>query len=169
MDLRAAVLKEHTKKQCRLIVNYIGENPERFAKLMNLFFSGEYRVTQRAGWPMSYCVQNHPSLIHPYYKKMMAFLKRKDVHPSVERNIMRLLQKVEIPERWRGEVMNSCFEYISDPNAAIAVKAFSLSVLENLSAIYPEILPELKLIIQERWDNETAAFRSRAKKILKKI
>jgi hypothetical protein len=82
----------------------------------------------------------------------------------VERNILRLLQKVEIPQRWRGEVMNSCFEYISDPNAAIAVKAFSLSVLENLSAIYPEILPELKLIIQERWDNETAAFRSRRRR-----
>ena len=167
MDLRAAILKEHSKKQCSLIVKYIGDDKKRFAELMKLFFSGEYRVTQRAGWPMSYCVQNHPALINPYYKKLLAFLKRKDVHPAVERNIMRLLEDVDIPKRYQGVIMNSCFEYISDPQAAIAVKAFSLGVLRNLIKIYPEILPEIKLIIEERWDNETAAFRSRAKRFLK--
>jgi len=167
MDLRAAILKEHSKKQCSLIVKYIGDDKKRFAELMKLFFSGEYRVTQRAGWPMSYCIQNHPSLINPYYKKLLVFLKRKDVHPAVERNIMRLLEDVDIPKRYQGEIMNSCFEYISDPQAAVAVKAFSLGVLKNLIKIYPEILPEIKLIIEERWDTETAAFRSRAKKFLK--
>ena len=167
MDLRSAILKEHSKKQCSLIVNYIGDDKNRFAELIKLFFSGEYRVTQRAGWPMSYCVQNHPALINPYYKKLLTFLKRKDVHPAVERNIMRLLQDVDIPKRYQGEIMNSCFEYISDPQAAIAVKAFSLGVLKNLVKIYPEILPEIKLIIEERWDSETAAFRSRAKMFLK--
>ena len=167
MDLRAAILKEHSKKQCSLIVKYIGDDKKRFAELMKLFFSGEYRVTQRAGWPMSYCIQNHPSLINPYYKKLLVFLKRKDVHPAVERNIMRLLEDVDIPKRYQGEIMNSCFEYISDPQAAVAVKAFSLGVLKNLIKIYPEILPEIKLIIEERWDTETAAFRSRGKRFLK--
>jgi hypothetical protein len=49
---------------------------------------------------------------------------------------------------------------------ASAVKAFSLGIRDNLSKQYPEILQELKTIIEDRWDAETAAFRSRAKKIL---
>ena len=40
--------------------------------------------------------------------------------------------------------MTACFNYIPNPDEAIAVKAFSLTVLENLSKQYPEILPELK-------------------------
>jgi hypothetical protein len=49
----------------------------------------------------------------------------------------------------------------------VAIKAFALTVLQNLSAVYPDIKPELKLIIEERWPHETAAFHSRARKILK--
>ncbi|MEI9912474.1 MAG: hypothetical protein WDO71_24170 [Bacteroidota bacterium] len=48
-------------------------------------------------------------------------------------------------------------------------KAFSLTILQNLSRLYPEIRNEIKVIIEERWEHETAAFRSRAKKILKEL
>jgi hypothetical protein len=65
--------------------------------------------------------------------------------------------------------MNSCFELIAEHTTPVAIKAFSLTVLDQLAASYPEIKPELKLIIEERWEHETAAFRSRAKKILKKL
>jgi hypothetical protein len=63
--------------------------------------------------------------------------------------------------------MSSCFDYIIDPKEKVAVKAFSLSILDDLSKQYPEIRQELKTIIEDRWDSETAACRSRAKKILK--
>ena len=62
--------------------------------------------------------------------------------------------------------MGICFDFIQSNEIAIAVKAFSLTILQNLSRQYPDIIPELKLIIEERWEHETAAFRSRAKKIL---
>ena len=95
MDIQAALLKEHSKRQCSRIVRYIGHDKKKFGILMKLFFSGEYRVTQRSAWPMSYCVEANPSLIIPYYKKLILFLNRKDVHPAVARNILRLLQKVK--------------------------------------------------------------------------
>ena len=47
MNIKTALLKEHSKKQCAAIVKYVGKNPERFAGLMKCFFEGEYRVTQR--------------------------------------------------------------------------------------------------------------------------
>lgn len=80
---------------------------------------------------------------------------------------MRLLQDVDIPVKLHGELMNTCFAYIADPQEKVAVKAFSLTVLQNFSRHYPGIKNEMKLIIEERWEHETAAFRSRAKKILK--
>ena len=164
-----AIEKEHSKKQCEKIVKYVGGDKDRFAQLMQLFLKGGYRITQRAGWPLSICVEKHPELITPWFKQILPLLKKPGVHIAVVRNVVRLLQYVAIPKRFHGQVMNDCFEFIADNNTAPAIKAFSLAILENLSAEYPDIKPELKLIIEERWPYETAAFHSRAKKILKKL
>lgn len=168
MDLLKAIEKEHSKTQCEKVVRYVGNDKGRFAELMQLFLKGEYRTTQRAAWPMSICVENHPELITPYFKQIVPLLQKPGLHGAVVRNIVRLLQYVDIPKRYHGQVMSCCFDFVADHETAPAIKAFSLTILENLSAVYPDIKPELKLVIEERWPHETAAFRSRAKKILKK-
>ncbi len=129
----------------------------------------EYRVVQRAAWPLSYCVIAHPVLINKHFGRLISNMHQPNLHNAVKRNTIRLLQDVVIPEAFRGEVMNICFNYITSPEEAAAVKAFSLRVLQKLSKFYPEILHEIKLVIEERWDYETAAFRSRARKILKDV
>lgn len=167
MNLHNALEKEHSKEQCDRIVNYIGADKERFAELMKLFFEGEYRINQRAAWPMSYCVRLYPELIQPYFSPLLKNLEKKNLHPAVVRNTLRLLQDVKIPEKFHGRVMSMCFDLIQNPETPIAIKAFGLTVLQNLSGNYPEILTELKLIIEDQWEQATPAFRSRAKKILK--
>ena len=132
-----------------------------------MFIQGEYRITQRAAWPISYCVRNHPKLVQPYYEVFLNLLEQKGLHNAIIRNTVRLLQDVDIPKKYHGKLMSLCFEFIQSNETASAIKAFSLTILQNLSVLYPEILPELRLIIEERWPFETAAFHVRARKILK--
>jgi len=169
VDLEKELLKRQSLVQCNRIIKYIGKDETRFADLMKLFFKGEYRLTQRAAWPMSYCIRQYPVLGKPYYKKFIDQLSDSKAHPAARRNIVRLLQFVEIPKRSHGKLMDLCFQFISNPEEAIAVKAFSLSILSKLAEIYPEILSEIKSVIETRWELETPAFRSRAKKILKQV
>jgi hypothetical protein len=169
MKLRETILKEHSKAQCDKIVKWVGDNQERFDKLFDLFMNDEYRVVQRSAWPVSYCVEKHPQLFHKHYAKLIRNLKNPGLHDAVKRNSVRLLQYVIIPEKFHGELMNLCFKYISSPAEAVAVKAFSLTVLQKLAKQYPEIKNELKLVIEERWDHETAAFKARAKNILQEL
>jgi len=167
MDLATALAAEHSKRQKDRIVAYIGGDKDRFAILMQLFLKGEYRITQRAAWPLSYCVREYPGLIRPHFKALLDKLDKGGLHVAVVRNTMRLLQDVEIPVKYHGRVMSRCFDHVQSPETPIAVKAFSLTVLQHLSAVYPEIKPELRLIIEEQWDQAPPAFRSRARKILK--
>lgn len=167
MELQKLLLAEHSKRQTDRIVAYVGSDKQRFRNLIELFFHGEYRITQRAAWPLSYCVRNHPELIAPYYRRLLDNLSRKDIHVAVIRNTVRLLQDVSIPKRWHGRVMSVCFDFVADPETPIAVKAFALTILSNLSKAYPEIRMELKLIIEEQWEHATPAFRTRARKALK--
>jgi len=169
MDILELLKKEHSKKQTDRIVGWVGADKQRFAQLIQLFFRGEYRITQRAAWPLSYCVRAHPQLIEPWFKPLLENLRRTDIHVAVVRNTVRLLQDVEIPKKYQGRVMSACFDFLQSPETPIAVKAFSLTILSNLSRDYPEIGGELKLIIEEEWDRSTPAFRSRAKRALREM
>lgn len=166
MDLRQEILKEHSKKQCNKIVEWVGDSQQRFNELFHLFLTDEYRVVQRAAWPVSYCVIDHQHFIKNNFSKLMKNLHREGIHNAVKRNSIRLLQYVDIPKKYQGEVLEICFKAISSPVEPVAVKAFSLTVLANLAKTYTEILPELKLVITDQLPYQTAAFASRAKKIL---
>ena len=65
MNLVETITNEHSKAQCDKIVKYIGCDRSRFAQLVKVFLSGPYRITQRAAWPLSYCVELHPELVRP--------------------------------------------------------------------------------------------------------
>lgn len=150
------------------IVDWIGEDQARFDQLFKLFTGKEYRIVQHAAWPLSYAVERHPALIGKHFSSLVKLLERKQEIPAVRRNILRLLQHTDIPEKYQGAIMDRCFDYISDPVEAPAVKAFSITVLANLSKQYPEIIPEFRLILEQNFARESPAFRSRAAKLLKR-
>ena len=169
MNLERTLAREQTKNRCCQIVDWIGNDQDRFDLLMQYVLHGEPGIRRFASWPMSYCVQSHPELIKPWLRPLLALLEEHDVHPGLVRNTLRMLQFIDIPMRFRGQIMSRCFEYIQDPAAPVGIKAFSLTILENMAAKYPEIKPELKMIIEARWATEKPAFKVRGRKILNKL
>lgn len=171
MNIKEELLKQqiHFKADAIRITEYACSSAKRFKELMDCFLSNEYRLAQRAAWSVSSATRSKPDLIAPYIKHIVAQLRRTDVHNAVIRNSVRILEDIAIPEEYHGDVMNACFAFIEKPATPAAIKAFSLTTLYNLSMQYPEIKAELKLIIEERIDNETAAFKARVRKILKMI
>lgn len=171
MNIREELLKEkiHLKVHAMEITDYACASKTNFKALMKCFLSNEYRLAQRAAWSVSWAARKKPELIFPYIKDLVAQLRRTDVHPAVVRNSVRVLEAIDIPEEFHGEVMDACFDIITTHSAPVAIKTFSLTTLYNLSKNYPEIKPELKMIIEDNFENETAAFKSRGKKILQQF
>jgi hypothetical protein len=171
MNIREELLKEkiHTKAHAMEITGYACSSPKHFKELMDCFLCNDYRIAQRAAWSVSWAARAKPALVQPYIKHLVAQLQRTDVHNAVIRNSVRVLEDVDIPEAYHADVMNACFAFIEKPSTPAAIKAFSLTTLYRLSAHYPDIRQELKLIIDDRWHTETPAFKSRAKKILKAL
>lgn len=166
MNLRDEILAEHSKRQTKKITDWVGDDPERFAELMRLFLGDVYRITQRAGWPLSNCVEKYPDLIKPYFAKLLKQLERDDVHNAVRRNVVRILQFVEIPKRLEGRVFDVCYGLLDDPSETVAVRCFSLTVAANLAKDSPELLDELRLVATKYPQVATAGFRSRARRVL---
>jgi len=118
---------------------------------------------------VSYCVSAHPKLIGKHWCELIGNLQKPDLHDAVKRNTIRFLEDIEIPEEYHGEILNLCFSYLESPSEPLAVKAFSMSVLGNLAKYYPEIIPELKLIVEDQLPHQTVGFRTRARKVFKQI
>ena len=111
----------------------------------------------------------HPSLLEPYLPQIIKHLRHPDIHDAIKRNIVRILHNVKIPEEHYGEVADICFTYLEDPNVAVAIRAFSMTVLWNICQEVPELMPELRATIEDLLDYSSAGFKSRGKKILKMI
>lgn len=169
MDLLHKILSGHSRKLCDEIVAWVGDDQKRFDELFKLFLSHEYRIVQRSAWPVSYCVQANPSFISKYYPKLIRKLQAGDQPDAVKRNGVRLLQYADIPQKYCGSVMDLCFQFVASADEAVAIKAFSLTILGNLAKKYPDIIPEIKLLIEEQIGREKPAFKSRALKLLKEF
>ena len=169
MNLVAAIEKEHSKAQCEKIVTYIGNSPKRFAELVNVFLSGPYRITQRSGWPLSYCIERHPNLIRPHLKRILLFCKTPGVHTSVKRNVMRLLQFIDVPKSLQGLVADLGFSFLQDTKEPIAVRVFAMTALVRLVQVLPDLKNELIPIIEDQLPYGGPAFTSRGRKALKEL
>ena len=168
-NLREEILKEHSKAQCTKIVDWVGASQLRFYELFHLFLTTEKLVVQRSAWPVSYCVMAHPAFITRHWSRLIKNLHKPGLHDAVKRNSIRLLQDISIPKKYQGQIMDLCFKYVECPTEAIAVKAFALTVLTNLAKQYPEIIPEIKLIIEDQSPCFTAALKVRAREFLREM
>jgi hypothetical protein len=169
MNLVEVLLTENSKAVYTRIVRYVGKSPARYKALVNIFLGGPYRVTQRAARPLSYCTELHPSLVKPYLRRIVKTLSVPGQTDSIKRNVLRLLQFVEIPKSLQGVVADVGFRLLSDTRESVAIRVFAMSVLGEIAVHQPDLAKELEIIIQDQMPYGSAGFVSRANKVLKKL
>lgn len=168
MNLQQELLREHSKSQVNKIIEWIGDDEERFTELLRLFLKGDYRTTQRAAWPLGWLGELHPEWLIPWTSKLIEKL-RKQEHPAVARNILRVWSKTELPEEVHGEIANSCFLLVCDRKQPVAIRAYAMQVLGQLCNMHPELWQELRPIIEADIHEEKPAFVSVGRKLLKRF
>ncbi|HSC54788.1 MAG TPA: hypothetical protein VLC98_14245 [Phnomibacter sp.] len=149
--------------QVQDVVKWVGKSQQKMNCLIDIMMHEKESLALRAAWALSHVGETAPRLALPHLPALVDLIRRPNLHNGFVRSTLRLLQFAEIPEDLHGPVMNSCFRFIEEPKEKPAIKANAMTILHNLSKQYPEILPEIKAIIAERMDTETAAFRGRAK------
>lgn len=169
MDLREEVLKEHSKKQVLKIAAWIGTDVDRFRQFLFLFLNDEYRVVQRISWVLSIVAEEHPELVEKNIGKIIKRLDSENIHTAVKRNIIRVLQFLNIPVKYRARVFDHCINYITDPKETIAVRCFSMTVAAGIVKQYPELKSELVQTINLLMKDSTPGLKSRARKVIKEL
>jgi len=91
---------------------------------------------------MSDAVLKHPQLIFPYLKEMVNLLTE-DKPDAIIRNILRILQNIDLPEKHSGIAFENAFNLMMNPKSAIAIQAFSITTVTRICKQYPDLRHEV--------------------------
>lgn len=158
----------HSKEQCDHVWQWVGDDPARFEGFMEVYFGQNPVLRQRAAGVLGRFGRRQASLLEKHLPALIAELDQ-DVHPALIRNTMRLFQSIDVPASLSMALMEKGFAMIENPQQPVAIRAFSMTVLERLIAPYPELQRELALIVEAHMPEASAAFRVRGRDYLKRM
>ena len=142
MNISQYLQKGHTKKRTLAVGKFVGKDASRFNEIVKLVIGKDELIAQRAAWVLGIHGEKNPTLVVPHLNKLIPRLGM-SVHNGVKRNILRVLQYLKIPEKFESAVVSQCFDLLLSSEEPPAVKAFSITVIVNLSKKYPDLLQEL--------------------------
>jgi hypothetical protein len=169
MNLEVELLREHSKRQTVRIARWIGPDKRRFRQMMELLLHGDCIVTQRAAWVLSSCYEFHPQLIAPWLPALLKKMREPGVHDALKRNVVRILECIDIPKPLLGTVVSLCFEYLDSVEAPIAVKAYSMSVLQRVAEQEPDLKHELQAAIELMIPYVAPALQARGRMVINRL
>ncbi|MEO1258868.1 MAG: hypothetical protein AAFZ15_08715 [Bacteroidota bacterium] len=170
MDLNKELTTRPNQEKISAIVNYVGSDPSRFSALINCMVNGEKKVSHYASWLVYPCMEKNPHLIWPHYKLLLNNLKKKDLHDTIKRSTMKAMANGgNIPEKLQGYVLQYCFDFLLDVKTAVSIQVYAMQTAFNISVGEPDLLRELKMVIEEGLPHGTAGYKSRGKRIINSI
>ncbi len=169
MDLIKTLDSAHSRAVTDRVVHWVGKSPKRFAELVALAVTGNGAAASRACWALTNSAEVNPHLLEPHFKALVNALGKAGQSEERKRSIVRTLQFVDIPKSQQGKAATICFGFVNDPGEAIAVRCFSISVLERLANQNPGLRHELRLVLEDHLNYGSSGFRSRASRVLKRL
>ncbi len=168
MNLKEQLLKEHSRNNTDYITRFIRNSPAKFKQIIEIIYNAEPPLPQRAAWLLAIVNALHPELLTPYLAKFINTIKEFEVD-AVRRNMMVVLASQTIPEDLQAKLIDTCFELIDLPQEKVVVKVHAMQAIANIAKIHPELTGELNLVIEEQLPHSSAAFKARARMIMKEL
>jgi sulfite reductase alpha subunit-like flavoprotein len=161
------LLADYSKRHNEHLSQVIGKNPDLVSKLLSCLTSKDEDVITRSAWALSAVTDNHFKLLEPFEHKI-AEIFANSKNNAVLRNTGRTLSQIQLSENSMEVVINKAFQLVEEFETPIAVRVHAITILCNMSGVYPEIIPEIKIHLSKMLDG-SAGEKSRAKKLLKKL
>lgn len=167
--MRELLTKKASRANSYKVVEICGHDYENYQELIRLIVNYECPISEKAAWAMNHCFEDGLGFFEDYFEQLVPIIGDNKYTDSVKRNIVRILQFVDIPEKYQASIIDSCFDLVINKKTAIAVKAFSLGVLENMTKLYPDLKNELIAVIEELLPKASSGLKNRGQHILKRI
>jgi len=169
--------RENRKKYALLVIS----NPELIPKVLDVLFQINDKISCRAAWLLEFVARENLDSILPYLDRFTKVMHNVHLDPAV-RPVAKICEyligayyhknnnhtKDYLKTEHKERIIELSFDYmITDQK--VAVKAYSMNSLFLLGTEYDWIHPELITILEKDFNANSAAFKARARHLLKKL
>jgi len=171
----------HSKAKRNSFANLILDTPELLSELIDICYQVDHKISCKATWGLEFLCKKKLEQLLPQLNRFILLLPLVHQHPAVrpiakicEYLILEYYQqkskpiKANLNKKHRQNIAESCFDWLIT-DQKVAAKAYAITCLYFLGTEFEWIHPELKLILEQGYHNNSAAYKARARMILKKI
>ncbi|WP_397362408.1 adenylosuccinate lyase [Olleya sp. R77988] len=171
----------HSREKRLYYANLVINNPELIPKLLDVLFMVDDKISPRAAWVFEFMCGENLEAIIPYLDRFTENMGK--VHlDSAERPVAKICEylakayygkepskiKQALQPKHKEKIIEACFDYLIN-DVKVAPKAYGMNALYLFGKDYDWVYPELVIILERDFHTQSAAFKARARHILKKI
>lgn len=169
MDLRSEISQRFGHEKSQFLAHYIVTDEAHFAELIGYVLSDDEEVSKYSCWLISPCMDLAPAIIQPHLGPLIQHLAKPNLVDGTVRSIVKALSKTDIPEDLQGHALQHCFELLLDPQQPVSIQVHAMQTVFNISKNEPDLLRELREVIEAGMPHGTAGYKARGRHILKAI
>ncbi len=121
-----------------------------------------------ASWVFTNVTDQKKERIVDYHNDLIEWLPNCKTN-GILRSMIRSVAQYKAPEELETEWIDLCFQYLLKIDYEIAVKAHAMQVLHLYCKKYPELAPELKMVLEEGMELYSSGLKARGRNILKSL
>ena len=169
--------RENRRKYALLVIS----NPDLIPKILDILFQVNDKISCRAAWLLEFVARENLDSILPHLDRFTEEMETVHLDPAV-RPVAKICEylieayyhknnnhtKEYLKAEHRERIIEISFDYmITDQK--IAAKAYSMNTLFLLGNEHDWIHPELITILEKDFNSSSAAFKARARHLLRKL
>lgn len=172
---------DHSREKRLHYARLMQNNPELIPILLDILFKVDDKISPRAAWVFEFMCSENIETITPHLEVFTANIHKVHIDSAV-RPVAKVCELIAIAytskednkikktlnETQIERIIETCFDYMIN-DEKVAPKAYSMSTLFLLGKDYDWVYPELTRILETDFTKQSAAFKARARHILKKV
>ncbi len=171
----------HSREKRLYYANLVIDNPNLIQPLLELLFEIDNKISCKAAWVFEFMCGEKLDAIIPYLDTFTGNLSKVHLDAAVRpmakiceylttANYSKTENKIKdaLTETHKEKIIEACFNWMLN-DEKVAPKAYSMNVLYLFGKEYSWIHPELIIILERDFASQSAAFKARAKHILRNI
>lgn len=154
-----------------LIADTAIANPAVMRVLMDYSRGNEKTLSFRSAYTIQKASEKKAGVLENYYAEMIEALPSLKNESAIRSylNIFIAAGVSGLSDREQGILADKCFIWLNDSESAIAIKAYSMEIIYQLTTLYPELSIELVASIKNNMEGGSAGIKARGQIILNRL
>jgi hypothetical protein len=131
------------------MISYLAAHPEDFQEAIKLAITDKQPYSWRAAWLLWSCMEENDQRIQGYVKSIINTIS--DKNDDQQRELLIILQKMEINEELEGILFNHCVTVWEKTSKKPSVRYNAFKIIVKIAKKHPDLSHEIVFLTQNQY------------------